>query len=305
MTYYPIDEHTARLSHNMMSYSEYQEGSTTNEYRALVNAAAELAERQKAKKPEYAEAIDMLLDRYARKLAEWMNTESRISAMCPSILIAGGDGLPARRKQKQIERMDAHMAKRAPIDALLHRMKTIGTGGIKAGDENALTKLTAKLEDLKELQETMKGVNAYYRKHKTLDGCDLLPFEQIEKIKASMERSYRGHPVPFESYHLSNNNAEIHRIENRIRELTSIKEAGDIEKEAEGIDGLRVVENTSVMRIQLMFDDKPDAEVRAILKGHGFRWSPSQSAWQRQLNANGRTAADRAIKKLQALNEKE
>ena len=301
MTYYHIDEQTARRSHDMMSYSDYREGSKTAEYRALVDAAAELAERQKAKKPEYAETIDHLLDRYANKLAVWMNTESRIGAMCPSVLIAGGDGLPARRKQKQIERMDAHMRKRAVVDELLHRMKTIGTGGIKASDENVLIKLTDKLEDLKDSQETMKAVNAYYRKHHTLDGCDLLPFQQIEQLKASMARSYRAHPVPFESYHLSNNNAEIHRIECRIREIGDIKAAGDTELDTE-IDGLRVIENTSIMRIQFFFDEKPDAEVRAILKSNGFHFAKSQNnAWQRQLNIRGRSAAARAVEQIAAL----
>lgn len=300
MTYYSIDEQTARLSHDMMSFSDYEEGSATAEYRALVDDAAKLAEQQRAKKPEYADAIDALLDRYARKLAEWMNTESRIGTMCPSILIAGGSNFPVRKKERQNARWEAHMAKRAAIDALLQKMRTIGTGGIKAGDERALVKLAAKLEDLQELQETMKGVNAYWRKNKTLDGCDLLTPEQIETIKASMARSYRVSPVPFEAFTLSNNNAEIHRIKARIAEIEAVKACGDSEQEVEGTDGLRVVEDTSIMRIQLIFDGKPEAAIRDILKEHGFRWAPSQGAWQRQLNANGKLSSERAIKEIKS-----
>ena len=33
----------------------------------------------------------------------------------------------------------------------------------------------------------MKAVNAYYRKHKTLDGCPHLSPEQLEKLKADNE----------------------------------------------------------------------------------------------------------------------
>ena len=36
----------------------------------------------------------------------------------------------------------------------------------------------------------MKAVNAYYRKHKTLDGCPHLSPEQLEKLKADMASSW-------------------------------------------------------------------------------------------------------------------
>ena len=303
MKYYPIDEAAARRSHEMMSMRDYQVGWKTQEYKQQVDLANAIAEREKARKPEYAEAIDNLLDRYARKLAEWMNTESRIGTMCPSILITGGSNFPVRKKEKQNARMDAHMAKRAELDRLLDRMRSIGTGGIKASDENAIVKLEAKRDDLVELQERMKGVNAYYRKHKTLDGCELLTEEQIEKLKAEMSASWRGSPVPFESFHLSSNNAEIHRLEARIKEIREIKEAGDKEGEVEGIEGLRLVENTQLMRVQLFFDDKPEAEVREILKRYGFRWAPSLGAWQRQLTSNGKWAAKKAISEIWKLQE--
>lgn len=301
VTYYSIDEKTARLAHEMRSHRDYPENYMTGEYRRQVDLAAAIAEREKARKPEYAETIDGLLDRYARKLAEWMNTESRIGTMCPSILIAGGDGLSVRRKQRQNERMDAHMAKRADIDKLLERIKSIGTGGIQAGDENALVKLEAKLDDLKDAQETMKEINAYWRKNKTLDGCDLLPEEELEKIKANMARmsSYYGkETAPFAAYTLTNNNAEIHRIERRIKEIQAIKAAGDSETDVDGVDGLKVIHDTKSMRVQLIFDGKPDFKTRQILKQHGFRWAPSQNAWQRQLNSNGKSAAEAVIRAL-------
>ena len=45
--------------------------------------------------------------------------------------------------------------------------------------------------------------------------------------------------------------------------------------------------NKAENRIQIMFDEKPDEALRSELKSRGFRWAPSQGAWQRQLNANG------------------
>jgi len=56
-----------------------------------------------------------------------------------------------------------------------------------------------------------------------------------------------------------------------------------------------VVENFEENRLQIVFDGKPSAEVRSELKGNGFRWAPSQEAWQRQLNNGARYAAKRFL----------
>lgn len=55
--------------------------------------------------------------------------------------------------------------------------------------------------------------------------------------------------------------------------------------------------NTAENRLQIIFDDKPDADMRSELKSEGFRWAPSQGAWQRQLTDN----AFRAIRRIKGL----
>ena len=45
--------------------------------------------------------------------------------------------------------------------------------------------------------------------------------------------------------------------------------------------------------MQLIFEEKPDANQRQELKSNGFKWAPSQGAWQRQLNQNAIRAAAR------------
>jgi len=47
------------------------------------------------------------------------------------------------------------------------------------------------------------------------------------------------------------------------------------------------------MRLQLVFDGKPSDGCCAALKSAGFRWAPSQGAWQRQLTDNARAALRR------------
>ena len=298
VTYYPINENAARRAKEAISFFDYKPGSATAEYRHYVDEAAELAARQKKRvDPSFHAKIDGLLDTYARKLAANMNKGYEITARVPSILITGGSNFPVRKKEKQNAAADKNMQEFTEIQGLLDKIRSTGMGGISADDPNAVSKLESKLAKLEQAQETMKAVNAYYRKNKTLDGCPHLSPEQIEKLKASMSGSYRANPKPFESYQLSNNNAEIHRLKDRITALTRRKELGYVGWE---FDGGRVEANTADNRLQIFFDEKPDKEIREELKGNGFRYAPSAEAWQRQLNDNAIYAADR-IKCIQPL----
>ena len=51
---------------------------------------------------------------------------------------------------------------------------------------------------------------------------------------------------------------------------------------------MTVVEAVADNRLRLVFDGKPSAEVRSVLKRRGWRWSPSNMTWQRQLTAAAR-----------------
>ena len=290
VTYYPINETAARRAKDANSYSDYKPGSATAEYRSYVDEAVKIAERQKARvDPMYHEKIDSLLDAYARKLAANMNSRFSIDARVPSILIAGGSNFPVRKKEKQNAARDSNYREWQDIQGLLDKIRSTGMGGISADDPQAVQKLESKLTDLQQSQETMKAVNAYYRKHKTLDGCTLMSPENIEKLKASMSRSYYQNPKPFETWALSNNNAEIHRVKTRIEELKHREETPLTGWE---FDGGRVEANKEENRLQVFFDEKPDEEKRTELKKGGFRWSPTAGAWQRQLNGNAFYAAN-------------
>lgn len=297
--YYSINETAARRAKDANSFYDYKPGSATAEYRGYVDEAVKIAERQKARvDPMYHEKIDSLLDTYARKLAENMNKGYEIAGRVPSILIAGGSNFPVRKKEKQNAAADRNMEEYREIQGLLDKIRSTGMGGISADDPQAVQKLQSKLADLEKSQETMKAVNAYYRKHKTLDGCPHLSPENIEKLKAGMSRSWRGENAkPFEAYALSNNNAEIRRVKSRIQDLSKKKEIGFVGWEFEGG---RVDANTEANRLQIFFDEKPDEATRAELKSNGFRWSPKEGAWQRQLTDNAYYAAN-YVKAIQPL----
>ena len=109
--YYEISEAAAKRAKDMNSYSDYAPGSATAGYRAMVDEAYALAEKQKAQvDPMYHDKIDALVDRYARRLAENLNERNAIDARVPSILITGGGNFPVAKKTRSAPQAGAGSA---------------------------------------------------------------------------------------------------------------------------------------------------------------------------------------------------
>ena len=287
--YYTINEDAARRAKEANSFYDYQPGSATAEYRSMVDKAVEIAQRQKKRvDPEFHEKIDQLLDTYARLLAQNMNKGYEIAARVPSVMIAGPANFPVKKKQKQNAADDKNMREWQDIQGLLDKIRSTGMGGISADDPNAIEKLQAKLEKLEARQEMMKAVNAYYRKHKTLEGCPHLSQKSIEAFQSGMAEGGGG--SPFLPWQLSNNNATIRQVRSRIEQLTRQQETAFVGWE---FDGGTVEINREANRLQIFFEGKPDEATRNILKENSFRWSPKAGAWQRQLNDNTFWVVDR------------
>lgn len=289
--YYPIDGESARRAHELMSFRDYKPGSKTAEYRRMVDAAAELAERQKKRTdPMHHEKIDRLLDAYARRLAENMNKASRIGCMCPSIMIAGGSNFPTRKKERQNKADEKNMQDFEEIQGLLRKIESVGKGGISSDDPQAIEKLQAKLDKLTHHQELMKAANAAIRMKDKEKGDKRLAElgytqEEITELRAPDFAGRIGYPA----YALQNNNANIRRIRQRVEELK--KRQTEPDPEGWTFDGGEVVINTDLNRLQIVLNDRPDEDMRTALKSHGFRWAPSQGAWQRQYTSNSVWAA--------------
>jgi hypothetical protein len=166
---------------------------------------------------------------------------------------------------------------------------------ISSDDPMAAEKLTKQLDALQKAQETMKAINAYYRKHKTLEGCAGCVAVSDSIIKAAADNINGVHGVPFPAWCLSNNNAEIRRIKNRIEEL---KQRAEQEPREWSGNGWTAETDLDDNRIRIYFEGKPDDETRSILKGHGFKWSPKAGAWQRQITASGIWAMNRIAERL-------
>lgn len=299
--YFSINEASARMAHEMMSFSNYEEGSKTREYQGYVNKAYDLADRVAEERPEEAERAYKLAERYSRKMAENINASSHIGCMCPSVMISGAGNFPVKKKEKQNAAADRNYQQFNEIQGILSKIEGIlsGKGIIKSDDERAIEKLEEKLEGLKELQEYMKAANKAVRMKDQEKGNEELrnmgySEEQIKELRTP---DFCGR-IGFPDYALQNNNANIHRVEDRIKSLKAVKAKGTQEEECKFF---RIVRNTEAMRLQLMFDGKPASEIREILKSNGFRWAPSNQAWQRHLNGNSEYSLKRVIEQMEKL----
>lgn len=299
--YFHINESSARTAHNMMSMRDYSEGSTTAGYRSEVDKAYDIADKVAEKKPEEAERVYRLAERYSKKMAEYYNKESSIGMMCPSVMISGAGNFPVKKKERQLAAWERNHEFYQYVQGILAKIENIlyGREIIKSDDERAIEKLEEKLEGMKKLQEDMKAANKALRLKDKEAGNDQLreigySEESIEELR---KPDYLGR-VGYPNFQLSNNNANIHRVEERLKRLKAVKERGSSEQEYKTF---KVVENTEAMRYQIIFDGKPDAEIRTLLKSNGFKWAPSQGAWQRQITSNGKWALKKVVEKLKEM----
>ena len=300
MRYYEINETAAAQARSMWSFRDYEKGSKTAEYRKQVDYCYSLVDKLPESKKEKGE---VLAERYARRLAEWYNKQFRIEMMCPSVMISGAGNFPVRKKEKQNAAQNRHYEEYKVIQEIPEQIERLIYGNeiIKSGDADAIEQLQAKLEKAEALQAEMKAANAYYRKHKTMKGYKDYTDEKAAELDKEIATNWYGAPIA--PYELTNNNAKIKNTKARIAQLERLKNeaetAAEQPKSEYNTDLFEVVENAEIMRLQLIFDGKPDEETRAVLKKNGFRWSPSNTAWQRQLTDNAKYAVKRVIEELQ------
>ncbi len=169
----------------------------------------------------------------------------------------------------------------------------VGKGGISSDDPQAIEKLKAKLASLQAWQDAMKKLNGILRRHAKADPetriSALVATGLVDDARARelVKPDFMGR-IGFAPYQLQNNNANIRRIAQRIKELEKVADRPEFERSG---PGYTYREDPQENRAMFLFDGKPAKETRDLLKRHGFRWSPTRSAWVRQLTGNAQWAA--------------
>jgi frataxin-like iron-binding protein CyaY len=253
-----INEELAKRSKENMSFNDYKQGSATQEYNETV---AEVAEKvNKAKENISIEAsakLDNLLLWFKKSYANWINKHNANGAKHVSVMISGASNYNMNKHNKYVSREDKLWEEYNEIMGVYSKIDTIINSDkiIKSTDKNALEKLRDKLEKAETEHQGYKEYNKQAKK----EGKELYP-----------------------SYVLQNSNGRIKNIKDRIAQLEKIEELKKVESKKEiEINGVKIIDNLELNRLQMIFDGKPSEEVRKQLKQNGFRWSPSNGAWQR------------------------
>lgn len=166
-----------------------------------------------------------------------------------------------RRHRRDLDTVDRKMGASVALDKkaqyLSARADVVGSAGIASDNPEALDLLRDKLAKREARQQAMKDAN----------------------------KAQRG---SFKAWQLSNNNAEIRRLRQRLGQIEALHNAAPIEREGQG---WRMFEDDG--RIQIHFDGKPALEQRQLCKGAGFVWSPSRGAWVRKVTGRAVNEARR------------
>ncbi len=238
------------------------------------------------------ERIDRLEGRAERAKAQSTDAARRSQALVENIPFGQPilvDHYSAKGHRRTLDRSRKLMDKAVDLgekaDHLEGRADAARNNKAISGDDpDAVQKLQDKLAALQEAQERDKAANAYYRKHKSMKGFPGLGDDKAAKIDADLAEQdaspySSGQHMPVPAWCLSNRNAEIGRIKKRLAQFQAVDEMEHAEIPFEG--GV-LITNEEINRVQILFDGKPDDEIRAKLKHNGVRWSPREKAWQTQ-----------------------
>lgn len=219
---------------------------------------------------DYEERKQMKIERYkelsenaSKKSKEYSKQHERISSIIPIGQPILTDHYSANRHRKDIERINKAIEKSIQedekADYYADKVESMQNDNVISSDDpKAIEKLEQKLKSLEEYKTRVKS---------------------------------RDH----QSYELTNLNAEIRRIKDRIQEL---KELEELQFDNIEFKGGKVIHNKEINRIQFIFDTIPDEETRTILKSHGFKWSRYEKAWQRLFNKNCIYATKRILEEI-------
>lgn len=253
------------------------------------------------------------LEQFARRHVSLTRRAWAMDGRCMSWFVVGPARFPVDRNAKRqassdkafgIVRDHAATARKA-VERRAFPHGAPG-GPIRASNPDAPALIRAEIEQRKATHAQMKAANAVIRSTRGQE-----PDARVQALvdatgwRDSTARACIFPPQAwmgsgFAAYQLSGELAEIKRLEDRLANIETMRERGTVERAHNTEAGaLRVVENPDAARIQLFFPDKPDSKTRDLLKGHGFRWAPSEGAWQRHLNNAGRYAASRVVAALQ------
>jgi hypothetical protein len=255
---------------------------------------------------ENREELTQVLEDYRKGYIVKLNAMLAAKSRCISSMITGPSNFPVRRAEKANASADKrtqeyldYIEKRLDRLRRTYNPRLVASAPIYLDDPDVAEKLEEKLARLERNQAVMVAVNKVIRDKSLSDEAKIWRLEGMGLEADLLQPGFMGN-TGFAPFELSNNNANIKRLKDRIAQVER-EQSREAPDKYDCPPGVEVIENTDITRIQFFFDDKPDEDVRSLLKSHGFHFSKREgNAWQRLLNENARYATKSILLKLHA-----
>ena len=223
-------------------------------------------------------------EKYLAHLRKW--TAAKARTMSP--MITGPANFPAERNRKAFEReMRAWEEFQAWRERYFKRANRVQT----KTPEEEIDEALMRLEKERNNHAIMIEVNKIFRR-KTSDEekrkALLEELELSEKLVNNLMTPDCFGQYGFASYALTNSNARIKNLEQKVLTMKARIERRDTFEKIEFDGGTIDIEND---RVVIRHEEKPSPEVIQQLKSNGFRWSPHWKCWCRKHTANALRAA--------------
>lgn len=236
-------------------------------------------------------------DKFIQKYKEWMGALSR----CFSQAITGAGGWKPATFRRHEKTMNAEQNARKRLDEWKEKIIRRCNRQERLTGWAEVERLQAKLEELTDLQEKMKAANKIIRSKKLSevekeDELMAIGLSEATSIRC-LEPDFAGR-YGFPQYALSNNLAKIKDTEAKMkRHERMASQEDEIHRHSWG--ELHV--DYSDERYRFLFDDKPSQEVIGKMKEHGYKWSPANKAWQRQITPNAAYSTKKLLEELEQI----
>lgn len=270
-------ETKAQVAHYWTSFSPEKRGTQmVNDYGTELNGDIE-----ELKKQEITEdVINEYISKYKRFFSSWIYSKSN----CASSMITGPANFNVRKHEKANRSEQKHYEvfrewRLRAKKAIVRKQKPATTY------LSEIDRYKEELEGMKKSHELMKEGNAKIKASKKT-GEDLTKYlTDVFNIAPHMIEW----TIKF-GFGLTNNNANMKRVEQRIKELEAKEANRNLEQEKRyTFEGGNVMLNYELDRIQVFFDVRQTREQLEEWKKKGlsgFNWSPSNGCWQRKITNN-------------------
>ncbi len=276
----------AQRAHYWTSFSPEKRGEQLiTEFQGALNADIDFLKDNQIDET----TINEYSTKFTRLLTSWLHAKSN----CTSTMITGGSNYNVRRAEKANRSEERHYEifaewRTRAKKAIVRKAKAAKTYS------SELERYRSELDGMKKNHELMKEGNKRIKEaHKSGDDLTAYLTETFGIVPHMIDWTMKF------GFGLSNNLANIKRVEERILILErKEKTANTTGNKETPFNGFKIVENYEIDRLQIIHDSKPKQETISLLKSNGFKWSPTNTAWQRQLTPNAIYCTNRILSEL-------